>query len=103
MNSQKNSKDFILSEVLRLLNERYEIGMYEFLFKFHYPVFEKIRMIEDTITNDFDNMSISELKNILADYWKLHVASIKKYKSEGQLNFNADDIKKQINNELNIL
>jgi len=99
MNKQKNNKDFILDETLRLLSENYPDGMYEFLYFRYHEVYMKMRQLEDEITNDFDNMSISELKNILADYWRLHVESIKKYKSEGQLNFNVSEIKIQMNNE----
>jgi len=102
MNNQKNNRNFILDETLRMLSERYEIGLYEYLFKYQYPVYAKIREIEDVITDNFDNIPIEELKNILADYWRLHVESAKKFKSEGQLNFNVNEVKGQINDELHI-
>ncbi len=102
MNNKNNDKDFILSELLRLLGERYEIGLYEFLYFRYHDVYMKIREIEDEITDGFDTLSIKELKDILADYWRLHIESIKKYKSEKQLNFNVDGIKKEINDELHI-
>jgi len=102
MNNKNNDKDFILSELLRLLGERYEIGLYEFLYFRYHDVYMKIREIEDEITDGFDTLSIKELKDILAIYWRLHIASIRKYKSEKQLNFDVNEIKKQINSELNV-
>jgi len=101
MNNKENSKDFILGEVFRLLGEQYRSGLYEFLYRYEFSVYQKMRMIEDQITGNFDDMSIKDLKNILTDYWKLHVASIKRYESE-KLNFDVNEIKKQINSELHI-
>jgi len=101
MNNQKNDKDFVLSEVLRLLSERYCDGMYEYLYRYQYPVYERMRKIEDTITENFDNMRVEDLKNILGDYWKLHIESAKKFKSEG-LNFDIGEVKKKIGNELHV-
>ena len=101
MNNKNNDKDFILSELLRLLGERYEIGLYEFLYFRYHDVYMKIREIEDEITDGFDNMSISELKSTLSKYWKLHVESAKRYESE-KLNFDVNEVKKEISNELNI-
>jgi len=103
MNNQKNNKNFVLDETLRLLGEQYRSGLYEFLYRYEFSVYQKMRQLEDTITDNFDNMSISELKSILSKYWKLHVESAKRYESEKQLNFNVNDVKKEINNELNIL
>jgi len=101
MNNKENSKDFILSEVLRLLSGRYQVGLYEFLYRYEFSVYQKMRQLEDKITDDFDNMSISELKSTLSKYWKLHVESAKRYESE-KLNFDVNEVKKEISNELNI-
>jgi len=102
MNNQKDNKDFILSETLRLLNKHYPIGMYEYLYKYHFEVYQKMREIEDEINLNFDNQSIEDLKNILAVYWRLHIESIKKFKSEGQLNFDIGEVKIRINNESHV-
>jgi len=102
MNNRKNNKDFILSETLRLLSEQYPFGLYEYLFKFHFLVYKKMREVEDEITENYDNGSVEDLKNILAVYWKLHIESIKKFKSERQLNFDIGEVKIRINNELRV-
>ena len=101
MKNKKNTKDFILDETLRLLSQHYVSGLYEFLYRYEFSVYQKMRQLEDTITDDFDNMSISELKSTLSKYWKLHVESAKRYESE-KLNFDVNEVKKEISNELNI-
>jgi len=101
MNNKENSKDFILGEVFRLLGEQYRSGLYEFLYRYEFSVYQKMGQLEDTVIDDFDNMSISELKSTLSKYWKLHVESAKRYESE-KLNFDVSEIKKEINDELHI-
>jgi len=102
MKNKKNTKDFILSETFRLLRQHYPVGMYEYLHLYHFSVYAKMREIENEIIDNFDSRSINDLKDILACYWRLHIESAKKYKSEGQLNFNVSEIKKQINDELHV-
>jgi len=102
MNSQKNNKNFVLDETLRLLSQQYLDGMYEYLFKYQFSVYAKMREIEDVITENFDSIQIEDLKNILAGYWRLHIESAKKYRSEKQLNFDIGEVKGQISNELNV-
>lgn len=86
----KEEKEAILTEVLRLLREKYPIGLYEYLFK-HRPDLDQQRLaLEDRIDQSYlnPNISIDQLKAVLREYWTFHMTAIREFKQAGQLDLN---------------
>lgn len=94
----RKEKEKILKEVLRLLGEKYPIGLYEYLYKRCPDLYNELILIEHDIDRSFlsDSVSIDEFKAILRDYWKLHMIAIREYKKADQLNFNLPKAREEM-------
>jgi len=75
------SKEFIAKEILRLLNEKYPIGLYEFLYEHHGNLFKELQGIESEIDHAFLYGTIEELKKALRYYWVFHMRAIQIFKA----------------------
>ncbi|HEX3036115.1 MAG TPA: hypothetical protein VHT73_13515 [Thermodesulfobacteriota bacterium] len=90
------SKDFILDETLRLLNERYPIGLYEYLYKHREDLYRELLALEDRIDKAFLSGTVEELKSVLREYWTFHMRAKREFK---QTDLNLVQIRKEMNEE----
>jgi len=88
-------KNFTLEELLRLLAERYPIGLYEYLSKYEPEMFRKMRDLEDDFDNAFLYKATDDLKKILREYWTLHMDAIRKFKNQDKLDSSVNEVKEQ--------
>jgi len=100
MNNCIQDKEFILEEILNLLAERYPIGLYEYLFKYQPEMYRRMRELETDADNAFLYMTIEDLKEVLREYWVLHMEAIKEFEKQDELKFSVNKIKQQIQEEL---
>jgi hypothetical protein len=91
-----NDKDFILEETLRLLNKRYPIGLYEYLYKHRPDLDTQLLELWDRIDKAFLSGTIPELKAVLREYWTFHMKVIKEFK---QTDLNLSQVRKEMNEE----
>jgi len=91
-------KDFILQETLRLLGERYSVGLYEYLYKYRPDLYRQLVDLEDRIDQAYlnPNASIDRLKAVLREYWTFHLAVIKEFKQKGQLGLNLPQARQEM-------
>ncbi len=92
----REEKEAIIKEVLRLLGEKYPVGLYEYLFKHRPELYKKLQHLEDRIDQAFLSATIQGLKAILRDYWTLHIMAIKEFKEIDQLDFNLPVARKEL-------
>jgi hypothetical protein len=87
----REEKEHILNEVLRLLSEKYPIGLYEYLYKYRPDLYRQLVDLEDRIDQAYlnPNASIDQLKAVLREYWAFHMTGIKEFKQVGQLEMNV--------------
>ena len=100
MNNYTQEKDKIIDETLNLLAERYPIGLYEYLFKYQPDMYKKLRELEDEISRDYENKSIEDLKEVLKEYWTLHMEAIGEFENQDDLDLKVSEVKQQIQEEL---
>jgi len=100
MISIKTEKEHMIDETLRLLTERYPIGLYEFLFKYEPKMYRKLRELEDEISRDYSNKTIEDLKEVLREYWTLHMEAIREFENQDDLDLRVSEVKQQIQEEL---
>jgi len=74
-------KEHILHEVFELLNERYPMGLYEYVYKYRPEVFRIKDSLEYRIDEVFLTGSVNELEAVLREYWTLHVEMIREFDS----------------------
>ena len=86
----REDKEHILNEVLRLLSEKYPIGLYEYLYKYRPDLYKQLLDLENMIDQTYlnPNASIDQLKAVLREYWKFHMTAIREFKQRGQLDLN---------------
>jgi len=65
MKKNYKEKENIIDETLRLLAQKYPIGLYEYLFKYEPEMYKKLRFLEDKISKNYKNKSVEEIKVIL--------------------------------------
>ena len=98
-------KEHILKEVLRLLGEKYPIGLYEYLFKHRPDLYRQLVDLEDRIDQAYLNPSapIDQLKAVLREYWTFHMKTIKEFKLDEtrveQLDLNLVEIRDEMTEE----
>ena len=101
----REEKQHILNEVLRLLSEKYPIGLYEYLYKHRPELYKQLLDIEGRFDQTYLNPleSISHLKAVLRDYWTFHIKSIKEFKQDetrvAQLDLNLVKIRDEMTGE----
>jgi len=100
MKTNYKEKENIIDETLRLLSERYPIGLYEYLFKYESEMYKELRDLEDEISKDYENKSIENLKAVLRRYWILHMEAIKEFENQDNLDLEVSEVKQQIEEEL---
>ena len=76
-----SQKQHILHEVFELLNERYPMGLYEYVYKYK-PEISKIKdSIEERIDEAFLTSTVDVFKAVLREYWALHMEMIREFKN----------------------
>ena len=91
-------KDRILKEVLRLLNEKYPIGLYEYLFKYRPDLYKQLLDLEDRIDQAYinPNASIDQLKAVLREYWTFHIKAIQLFNTDNSFENNLVEARKEM-------
>ncbi len=101
MKKNYKEKEHIIDETLRLLTEKYPLGLYEFLFKYEPEMYKELRFLEDEISRDYSDKTIEDLKEVLREYWHLHVEAIGEFENQDDLDLKVSEVKEQIQHELN--
>ena len=94
----REDKEHILNEVLRLLSEKYPVGLYEFLYKHKPDLYWQLVDLEDRIDQAYLNPSAStdQLKAVLREYWTFHMTAIKEFKQIGELSLNLSQARQEM-------
>jgi len=92
----REDKELILKEVLRLLNEKYPIGLYEYLFKHRSSLYMQLIDLEERIDQAFLYETIGDLKAVLREYWTFHITAIKEFKQIGELSLNLSQTRQEM-------
>ncbi len=79
------TKDELLRSTLDDLNGLYIPGLYEFLYKHEKRVYKQLLDTETEPDNAFLNKCVDALKEVLREYWTLHVRAIQIFKDSGKL------------------
>jgi len=103
MNNNTQEKEIIIDKTLNLLAERYPIGLYEYLFKYQPDMYKKLRELEDEVDNTFLYKSTEDLKEVLKEYWHLHVEGIEEFENQDDLDLRVSEVKQQIQEELHTI
>lgn len=82
-------KESIIKEVLRLLGEKYPIGLYEYLFKHHREEYNELLRLEDRIDTAYLKGTVEELKAVLREYWRFHMQVIKEFEKADKFNLST--------------
>jgi len=96
-------KENIIDGTLKLLAERYPIGLYEYLFKYQTEMYKELRDLEDDISRDYLDKTVGDLKEVLREYWSLHIQAIKEFENQDDLDLKVNEINKQIQQELHAI
>jgi len=100
MKNNTQEKDKIIDETLNLLAEWYPIGLYEYLFKYQPDMYKKLRELEDEADNAFLYKTTDDLKEVLKEYWTLHMEAIGEFENQDDLDLKVSEVKQQIQEEL---
>ena len=92
----REDKELILKEVLRLLNEKYPIGLYEYLFKHRSSLYMQLIDLEERIDQAFLYETVDDLKAVLREYWTFHMTAIKEFKQIGELSLNLSQARQEM-------
>jgi Fic family protein len=95
----REEKEKILKEVLRLLSEKYPIGLYEYLYKHCPDLYNQLLELENSIDQTYLNASIDQLKAVLREYWTFHMTAIREFKQTGQLGLNLSQVRQEMTAE----
>jgi len=98
-----NEKENIIDETLRLLSEKYIIGLYEYLFMYQPGMYKELRLLEDDISSDYLDKTIGDLKIVLRRYWTLHMEAIREFETQNNLDLVVSEVKQQIQEELHAI
>ena len=92
----REEKKHILNEVLRLLSEKYPIGLYEYLFKHRSSLYMQLIDLEERIDQAFLYETVGDLKAVLREYWTFHMTAIKEFKQIGELSLNLSQARQEM-------
>ncbi len=90
------SKEFIVKEILRLLNEKYPIGLYGFLYSYHSDLSKQLQEIEEEIDNAYLNGTVEGLKQALREYWVFHMRAMRIFKAAGKEGIPDSEVRQQM-------
>jgi len=93
-------KENIIDGTLKLLADRYLIGLYEFMYEYHPNMYRRMRELEDEVDNAFLYGTVGDLKRILREYWVIHTTCIKEFENQDELDLKVNEVKQQIEQEL---
>ncbi len=94
-----NKKEHILRQTLRLLNGKYPLGLYEWLYKYRRDEYDEIFNLVDEIDHIYKVGSVDEFKAILREYWTCHMQAIRDFEEADQLDFNVNDARQELDEE----
>jgi len=103
MNNCTQEKEIIIDKTLNLLAERYPIGLYEYLFKYQPKMYKKLRELEEEADNAFLYKNIEDSKEVLKEYWTLHMEAIEEFENQDDLDLKVSEVKQQIQEELHVV
>jgi len=103
MKKNYKEKEHIIDETLRLLAQKYPTGLYEYLFKYQPETYKKLRVLEDDISRDYLDKTTGDLKEVLREYWTLHMEAIKRFENQDKLDLKVNEVKQQILEELHVV
>jgi len=103
MKTNYKEKENIIDGTLKLLAERYPIGLYEFMHEYEPKMYRKLRELEDEISRDYSDKTIEDLKVVLREYWHLHVEAIGEFENQDDLDLRVSEVKQQIQEELHTI
>jgi len=91
-------KEYILQETLRLLGEKYPIGLYEYLYKYRPDLYKQLLDLEDRIDQAYinPNASIDQLKAVLREYWTFHIKAIQLFNTDNSFENNLVEARKEM-------
>ena len=92
-------KDHVLKETFRLLNERYPIGLYEYLYKFQPDLYKELQDIEKDIDKAYLTATIKELKASLRGYWTFHIEVIELFKNSDKHSLDISRVREEISED----
>lgn len=69
---EKESKDFLLNELINLLPENFPPGIYTYIENFRPELLEKLNNLDSQIHEKYMNDSAEALKAVLREYWTFH-------------------------------
>ena len=103
MNNCTQEKENIIDGTLKLLAERYPIGLYEYLYEYEHDMYKTMRELEDEVDDAFLHKNTEDLKKVLREYWTLHMEAIGELENQDDLNLKVSEVKQQIQEELRVL
>jgi len=103
MNKNYKEKENIIDGTLKLLAERYPIGLYEFMYEYHPNMYRRMRELEDEVDNAFLYKTVEDLKEDLKEYWHLHVEAIEEFENQDDLDLRVSEVKQQIQEDLHTI
>lgn len=92
----EESKEFIVKEILRLLDEKYPIGLYGFLYSYHSDLSKQLQEIEEEIDNAYLNGTTEKLKQVLREYWVFYMRAIQTFKAAGKGSISDSEVRKEM-------
>ena len=89
-------KETVLKEVLKLLGERYQPGLYEFLFRYRGDLHKQRLELEDRIDRACISGTLAELKEALRSYWVFHMKALEEFKRDPQLALDLTRVRQEM-------
>jgi len=95
-----NNKDELFDKIFADLRKIYKAGLYEFMHEYEPKMYRKLRELEDEISRGYSDKTIGDLKEVLREYWVLHMQAIKEFENQDDLDLRVNEVKEQIQQEL---
>ncbi len=98
-----NNKDELFDKIFADLRKIYKAGLYEFMHEYEPKMYRKLRELEDEISSDYLDKTTGDLKEVLREYWTLHMEAIKRFENQDELDLKVNEVKQQILEELHVV
>lgn len=92
-------KEEALKEILRLLSDRYPMGLYEYLFRHRGELYKQLLKLEERLDKALLSGTVEETKAALRDYWVLHMKAIKEFKQATKSELDLSQAREQMKQE----